>query len=239
MRIALISDIHGNATALKAVLGELAELAVDRIFCLGDIAADGPNPSECIAILNEKRIPSVQGNTDAFLVNSQTPHFLDERRQRYHEIALWSAAELDASERDYLANLPARIAFPEAQALFYHGSPQNFEDLVLPTSSEVSLVKFFGAYNAKIFAGGHTHSLMLRAWGERQILTAGSVGLAAYRLPDGNTKPIPFAEYVLLDYQEMFVNLAFRRVRFDVAAFHRALREKAVPHADWLIARWQ
>ena len=69
MRIALISDIHGNLTALEAALAEIDRHKVDRIICLGDVALDGPQPTAVIRRLREQGIPVIKGNTDDWLLH--------------------------------------------------------------------------------------------------------------------------------------------------------------------------
>jgi predicted phosphodiesterase len=70
MRLALLSDIHGNLVALKAVLSDLRRRRVERFLCLGDVAATGPQPSEVIELLQPMNWPCVMGNTDAMLAKN-------------------------------------------------------------------------------------------------------------------------------------------------------------------------
>ena len=102
--LALISDIHGNATALRTVLAAIG--AVDSIICLGDLVADGAEPQQVIELLQEHDILCVQGNTDAFMLDPQPYATPDATRRRYMDIGLWSAAQLSNNERDYLRALP-------------------------------------------------------------------------------------------------------------------------------------
>ncbi len=74
MRIALISDIHGNEIALRTVLKEIDEEAVDAIYCLGDVAPLGPHPRETIDIVRSRGIPCVMGNHDEFLLLPELIH---------------------------------------------------------------------------------------------------------------------------------------------------------------------
>ena len=68
MRVALISDIHGNAIALEAVLRDITRVGADRTICLGDTATLGPSPVEVLGMLRDLRIPCITGNHDAFLL---------------------------------------------------------------------------------------------------------------------------------------------------------------------------
>jgi predicted phosphodiesterase len=69
MRVALISDLHGNAVALDAVLRDISHVGVDRTVCLGDTATLGPAPLEVLSALHDLAIPCIEGNHDAFLLD--------------------------------------------------------------------------------------------------------------------------------------------------------------------------
>ena len=68
MRIGLIADIHGNADALRTVLGELSAARIDRLVCLGDVAVLGPEPRDVLRLLDHADCAVVRGNTDAWLL---------------------------------------------------------------------------------------------------------------------------------------------------------------------------
>jgi predicted phosphodiesterase len=69
MRVALVSDIHGNEVALKAVVDEVERVGVDQIVCLGDVATLGPLPGGVIRMLRDLACPCIMGNHDAFLID--------------------------------------------------------------------------------------------------------------------------------------------------------------------------
>ena len=66
MRVALISDIHGNAVGLEAALADIRKIGVDKIVCLGDLATVGPRPAECIDAVRDLECPVVMGNVDYY-----------------------------------------------------------------------------------------------------------------------------------------------------------------------------
>lgn len=105
MRIAIISDIHGNAVALDTVLAELESEQPDRIICLGDVAATGPQPREAVERLRELGCPTVMGNADASLLDPQVGGSADPDTQKIEEIDLWCAKQLSATDLDYLRGL--------------------------------------------------------------------------------------------------------------------------------------
>jgi predicted phosphodiesterase len=76
MRVALVSDIHGNAVALRTVLKTVEQEDPDRIVCLGDVVANGPQPSESLEMITELGCPVVMGNVDEALL---TPERIDNK----------------------------------------------------------------------------------------------------------------------------------------------------------------
>ena len=70
MRVALISDLHGNAVSLAAVFADIDANRVDEVICLGDVATLGPRPSEVIAMLQQRECRCILGNHDAFMVDA-------------------------------------------------------------------------------------------------------------------------------------------------------------------------
>ena len=88
MRLALISDIHGNNVALEAVLTAISTRAIAQVICLGDVASTGPQPYEVIKRLREMSCPVVMGNMDAWLLQPEPKEQPDLRRQRWQEMDL-------------------------------------------------------------------------------------------------------------------------------------------------------
>src|SRR5258708_31692588 len=93
MRVALISDIHGNCVALEAVLADIERAGVDQVVCLGDVAATGPQPHAVIERLRATGCPVVMGNADVWLLNPQLSETEDEATRQIEEIDLWCAAQ--------------------------------------------------------------------------------------------------------------------------------------------------
>lgn len=112
MRIAIISDIHGNRVALDAVLAGLNNEHVDQIVCLGDVAATGPQPHEVVERLKALDRPVVMGNTDAWLLSLQSREAMDETFLRIMEIDRWCAEQLSSTDLDYLRTFQPTVGLP-------------------------------------------------------------------------------------------------------------------------------
>jgi putative phosphoesterase len=240
MSIALVADIHGNLAALDAVLAAIDRDRPDRVVCLGDVAAMGPQPREVLARLRERAITVVMGNADAELLDpSSMPEDSDNAR-KFKAMTLWAANQLDAVDRTFLASfLPTiEIALGTRRLHCCHGSPRGFDDEITPTTPAVDLVSMLDGVAAGLIAGGHTHVRMLRSWQGRELVNPGSVGLAYEFFPDGSVRIPPWAEFAILSATDDAVGIDFRRVPYDRDATLRAMRQRELPHAAWWTADW-
>jgi predicted phosphodiesterase len=141
MRIALISDIHGNAVALNVVLDALKKQQVDSIICLGDVAASGPQPRQVIERLRAIGRPVVMGNTDDWLLQPQLKDKADDFSRRLQDVELWGSQQLSSADREYLSTFQPTIEFPLANGkmlLCYHGSPRSYREGIVATSCSSS-----------------------------------------------------------------------------------------------------
>lgn len=242
MRIALVADIHGNLVAFNRILDDIAHEQVDRIICLGDVAAFGPQPCEVVTRLREIGCPVVLGDTDATLLTPEAPA-TDELLRRLQEIGAWGAARLSSADRAYIGAFQPTLSVAlggDASLLCYHGSPQSFKDRIGPTTSDDDLARLFDGFDARMYAGGHTHIQMLRRYRDALALNPGSVGLAYDRAPSPGiaVRNPPWGEYAILAVAGSRLSVDLRRVPFDVAAMKRAARENGMPHAEWWCAEW-
>ena len=242
MRIAIIADIHGNLVALNAVLDDIARERVDRIVCLGDVAAFGPQPAEVVSRLREIGCPVVMGDTDATFLTPEAPA-TDELLRRLQEIDAWGAARLSPADRAYIGGFQPTIAIDIDDAvslLCYHGSPRSFKDRIYATTSDDELSQMLAGYSAQLFAGGHTHIQMLRRYQDVFVLNPGSVGLAYDRVPSpgATVRNPPWGEYAILSVTGSSLGVDLRRVPFAVATLKRAARANGMPHAEWWAAEW-
>lgn len=243
MKIALISDIHGNLAAFEAVLAEIALAGVDQLVSLGDVAAMGPHPHEVVAQLRALDCLTVMGNADAELLAppADAPDD-DEESRKFTAMIRWGAAQLDAADRAFLRAFQPTIEIDLGAAgtlLCCHGSPRSFDDIIRAATPDEDLAPMLAGTEARVQAGGHTHTRMLRQWRGREIVNPGSVGLAYQFLADGGVRVPPRAEFAILDTDDGAVRIDFRQVAYDQASTIRAMHERAMPHAAWWSENWQ
>jgi predicted phosphodiesterase len=242
MKIALLADIHGNLAALEAVLAELEREELDQIVSLGDVAAMGPWPREVLANLRALKCLTVMGNADAELLTP--PSGLaedDDQSRKFLDMIRWGAEQLDEADLAFLSSFQptVELALDDAGMLLCcHGSPRSFDDIIRAATPDDELEPMLAGTEARVQAGGHTHTRMLRNWREREIVNPGSVGLAYRFLSDGSVRVPPLAEFAILTARNGAVSIDFRQAAYDQSATVRAIQERAVPHAAWWTEGW-
>ena len=149
MRCLILSDIHSNLEALKAVLADAG--AVDEIWCLGDVVGYGPDPNECVELLRSQSHRSIAGNHDwATLGKLDLRDFNSDARKA----SLWNRETLTPSNLAYLEALPETLV--EGQFTLAHGSPRHpiWEYVIYATTAHAS----FGHFETPFCLVGHTHT---------------------------------------------------------------------------------
>lgn len=240
MRIALISDIHGNGVALDAVLADLERQSPDQVICLGDVTATGPQPRQVLAKVRALGGPVIMGNTDAWLLDPDLSEAV-EVPQAVLDIDLWGAAQLTGEERTFMEGfLPtAEIPLDDNRSLLcYHGSPRHFEDKILPTTPEEVLDELLGDTAADVLAGGHTHEAMVRVFGRQLLVNPGSVGLPRFRNGGEVWKPL-WAEYAVLEADNGKLSVELRRLPVDFDDLRRMVAASEMPHAELWLSNWR
>lgn len=239
MRVALISDIHGNLVALDSVLADIHRAQVDQIVCLGDVAALGPQPREVLARLHALDCACVMGNHDLHLLDPDSAHALG---PWITEVTAWCTDHLSPADLDFLRSFRPLIEIPlsaEATLLCYHGSPSSSEDRILATTPDEELDSMLDGHCATVMAGGHNHVQMLRRHKGRSIVDVGSVGSPFYKMPfDHWPRFLPCAEYAIVHSIDGILNIDLRRVPIDLEAVRRAARASGMPGADDWTSWW-
>lgn len=230
MRIALISDVHGNLVALEAVLADLARDRIEKICCLGDVVATGPHPREVLNRIRALGCPMIMGNTELELLEGEA------EEHRWHRARLFP--EDLAYIRSFRQTLEVPLA-PNLSLLCFHGSPRSPVDLITWATSAADLDGMLHGASASLLAGGHTHIQMVRAHRDRLIVNPGSVGLAydqnawTGEVPQDRVRIAPWAGYAVVWYEQGRQGVELRRVPVDVQAVVRSVRDSGMPNAAW------
>ncbi len=226
MRIAIVSDIHGNRTALEAVLADLRQTSPDLILHGGDLADGGANPTWVVDRVRDLGWQGVLGNTDE--VHTRPASLEEFARQSSAPPSLWAAIrEMAAATRDalgeeriaWLRELPL-VQFQPPLALV-HASPASPWRAPAPEASDAELQSVYSPLSQPIAVYAHIHRSYIRSVSGMIVANTGSVSLSY----DGD----PRAAYLLLDGSKP----AIRRVEYDVARELKALASCGLPHAAW------
>ena len=246
MKIAILSDIHGNLVALKAVLQDIERRKVDQGVYLGDLAATGPQPCEVIELIQTMKWPCVMGNTDETLAKNipdqlEQSEMPEEDQRRTLELDEWTRKQLKNSHREYLSTFRPRIMFtPENGPTFmcYHGSPRSNHERIFATTPDGELTKYLEGCDADIFAGGHTHMQMFRRFRSSVIVNPGSVGLPFQEDSSGRIRMPAYAEYAIVSFTRKPFSLEFVSVPYSLGDLERAVRNSGLPDSDWWLSDW-
>ena len=227
MRIAIVSDIHGNLTAFEAVLADLRLASPDLILHGGDLAEGGARPSEVVDRIRELGWQGVAGNTDELLFR---PESLTEFAKQAPKLGpflaaikeLGSAAQqaLGAERIEWLRRLPRVLV--QGPVALVHASPGNLWRAPSRDASDAELEAVYRPLGQPVAVHGHIHQSYVRAVGGMVVANSGSVSLSY----DGD----PRASYLVVDGTAATI----RRVEYDVEREIQAGFDSGLPRADWL-----
>lgn len=223
MKIAALYDIHGNLSALEAVLPAVRIAGVDLIVVGGDVVA-GPQPIETLACLQAEstRTPMqfIRGNAESELLRCVAGQEIGGLSQRANDEARWLAAYLPENLIQFIAQWPATVthSIDGQTVLFCHATPQNDIDVFTRLTSEERLMSIFGDLGALLVICGHTHMQFERTVGDVSLVNAGSVGM-----PFGHTG----ADWLLLEGTALL-----RHTDYDLSQAALRIRQSVYPQAE-------
>jgi predicted phosphodiesterase len=239
MRVAVISDIHGNRFGLEPVLDDLGRQSVDRIICLGDICF-GPQAHECLAMVRDLGCPVIVGNWDAWSTDGFPPAD-DPLGAMLYEIGAWWAGLLTPEDHEYVSTFVPTLDIELGTGTVmhcFHGSPRSFSDWIFSTTPDADLEKYFADTDAAVLVGGHTHLQMVRRFGRQVIVNPGSVGQPFAQWWPKPIRVAPWAEYAMIDVNDGWLQIDLRRVPVDVDALLEFCLQSGMPHAQWWVDSW-
>lgn len=230
MRLAVVSDVHGNLTALEAVVADLAGRGVDQVVHGGDLALIGARPREVVETIRELGWPGVVGNTDELLWRPELLATQLERmpklepllRMLFEEYGPVTGERLGADHVGWLRELPERLTVGPVSVV--HASPGDLWRAPPPAAPDTELEATYATLPGGRAVYGHIHRPYARQLAGRTIANAGSVGLPW----DGD----PRASYLISEPER--VELV--RVAYDIEAEVRALRRSGYPDRDRIAA---
>ena len=227
MRVAIVSDIHGNRRAFDAVLSDLRLVSPDMIVHGGDLSAGGTRPAEIIDQIRQLGWPGVRGNTDEMLWDPQrlTEYAAAQPKlapilSRVAETIPPTRAILGEERLRWLATLPPEHVHESFTLV--HASPKDLWGAPAPNASDEELRTTYASLAAQVVVYGHIHCPYIRKLRGRTVVNTGSVSQSY----DGDRR----ASYLVIEGE----SLTIRRVEYDVEAEANELLNCGLPHAGWL-----
>ena len=227
MRIAIISDIHGNLTALDAVLADLRTRPVDATYCLGDLVGYAAHPNEVTERIRAEGIPTIMGNYDdgvGFERDECGCAYTNPVDRELGDRSLaWTKATVTAENKAFLRTLVSEIRFDAdgRRVQLVHGSPRRINEYLFEDRPISSFQRLAASSNADIIVFGHTHKPYTKVVDDVLFVNAGSVG----KPKDGDWR----ACYIILDPSHATSPVEFIRVPYDVAREAAAIRASDLP----------
>ncbi len=180
MRVAVITDIHGNLPSLEAALAAIEAIGVDEVYCGGDLVGYGPHPNEVCALIEDLGIPTIYGNYDYAIGRDLTdcgcayitPHDRDLGQQSVD----WTLAHTDERSKAFMRELPfeLRFAMGDQRVRLVHGSPRKVNEYLFEDKPESLYNRLAASADCDVLVFGHTH----KPW----IHTSGGVQFVDLRL---------------------------------------------------------
>lgn len=158
MKIAVISDIHGNGYALNQVLGHAKSQKIDRYFFLGDYITDGPNVNSILNKVREIGDEVVAGNREEYMLEyHRNKHSIDNTLQ--NQGLLYTYKRIKHDNLDYLATLSIAktVTVDGVKILLFHGVPTKTRQVFVPKREQLFASQIIEQYQADIYICGHTH----------------------------------------------------------------------------------
>ncbi|SFC67352.1 metallophosphoesterase family protein [Clostridium uliginosum] len=174
MKIAVISDIHGNIYSLIRALQDIDYQKVDTIICLGDLVGYGPHPNEVIAMIRRRNIVCIKGNYDTSVIDNKYSFI---RETEINSFSLpWTFNELREENKYFLENLPSSISLNivDKKILFVHGSPNVINEYLFEDDENTSQI--MTSLNEDVLVCAHTHIPYVKDFKNKIYINCGSVG---------------------------------------------------------------
>jgi len=240
MRVALLSDIHGNLVALDAVLADIARQGFfDEVVVAGDLVWAGPWPAEVVDRVRGLHATVIQGNTDAFFGRLPADAPPGKHEERFAAQLEWMQARLGPERTAYLAGLPfahrivpspARNGATSQTLLVVHANPIDLERPITPRLGEADLDTMLGGTGDwAVLAFGHIHIPFVRQWRDRLLVNVASVGLPM----DGDRR----AAYAILSWDGASWQVEHHRVPYPVPVVTHQMRSCGMPRGKHFAER--
>jgi len=228
LRVAVVADIHGNLSALEAVIADLKTTSPDVVFHAGDLAANGYRPAEVVDRIRELGWQGVCGNTDEMLWKPELEADLLRKapslgplwKLLFQEMVPATLEGLGGERLQWLRSLPTQLRRDDLSIV--HAAPSDLWRAPLAKSTDEELEATYKELGARTVVYGHIHAAFARTLPGFTVANTGAASLSY----DGD----PRASYVLVEDGKV----THRRVEYDIQKEAASLRSSGFPSGDWI-----
>ncbi|MFO7815144.1 MAG: metallophosphoesterase family protein [Halanaerobiales bacterium] len=234
MKIAIFSDIHGNISALEAVMEDIEYVGVDKTYCLGDLVGYGPYPNEVIELIKENEIETVMGNYDkgvGFNLDDCGCAYKTQEKKALGDRSLeWTKKEVTDQNKDFLKALQENIKFEVEgeKVLLVHGSPRKINQYLFFNHPGRSIKRMMEDYDADIMVTGHTHLPYVKKINDKLLINEGSVGKQKPYHQEQKSFSRE-AKYLILNLGKESVSTELRSIRYDYEKIAQDIKDSELP----------
>lgn len=232
MKVAILSDIHGNMQALESVMGDIKENNCEKVLCLGDLAMAGPEPAKVIDFVkSQDNWIVIQGNTDKMIADF-TPEILKNTENAFPVMAHALADDvlfLSDDRKEYLKNLPVQkeLEIEGVKVLMVHGSPRKNNEDILPDMPISEIEEIIKGVDADVVFCGHTHVPAGYQTNTKQtVVNVGSVGRPMTKEPKSC--------YCIANFENGSFSIEHRFVDYDRVKAAKIMATRAFDGAEKL-----
>jgi putative phosphoesterase len=211
--VAIITDIHGNLPALKAALGRIDELGIERVYCGGDLVGYGPWPNEVCRLIEERRIPTIYGNYDYAIGRDEEDCMCAYPNKHDRELGQrsvnWTLEHTDQRSKDFMRKLRFDLRFDlgATRVRLVHGSPRKVNEYLFEDKPAKTFERIAANADCDVLVFGHTHMPWIHEYGGVLFVNCGSIG----KPKDGD----PRGGFAVLDLDAGKVEARIERFSYD------------------------
>lgn len=242
MKIAVISDVHGNIIALERVLKDIEAQQIEQVYCLGDLVDFAPWDNEVISCIRERNIPCVLGNHDeriAFDRPVTSFDFLTEEENAWRKQAIdYTKENISADNKRWLGELPFQIELSYRvndtlkRIVLIHATLESNSAYLYKEDDKTELAHILKRDRTDVLVMGHTHLPYVQKDSGILLINSGSVG----RSREDNRK----ASYAIIELNSEGISAEIRRLDYPIERVAQAIYKSGIPdyYADFLLGKY-
>ncbi len=225
--ILVLSDIHGNLFALKAILDDVKDLSIRHIFIAGDHFGDGPQPREVIDTIINSNAHVIKGNREEYLMD-----YIDGKHEDWHHALqmkafIWNQAQFNDDHIRWIRSLPEQytLTLHDTTMRMVHGSPRKVNELIHHDDAEL-IMEALASVDEDILICGHCHQQYHTTVNGTLIVNPGAAGLPF--MPPGS------APYTLLHYTDHGWMVEECRAHYDLDTYLKSFDGSYIQCGAWV-----